>query len=108
MGNKGLCGPLVCDGVSVGACFTIEDEGGRQVASVMFGHGIERDEAMARGQLFAVAPALLEALEEAVAHAQPLPGPLGAPLSEHQDVWPEWVVNARALIAEAREQKVQS
>jgi hypothetical protein len=56
----------------------------------------ERDAA-----LIAAAPDLLAALIEAVKHAQPLPAPLGSPLTEHAGVWPDWVIAARAAIARA-------
>lgn len=45
------------------------------------------------------APELAAVLRAAVAAAQPLPAPLGPPLSEHVDTWPQWVVDARALLA---------
>lgn len=39
-------------------------------------------------------------LRKALAAAQPIPAPLGQPLTEHVDVWPEWVVEARTLLGE--------
>ena len=55
----------------------------------------------ANAALIAAAPDLLAALTEAVKHAQPLPAPLGSPLTEHADVWPDWVIAARAAITRA-------
>jgi hypothetical protein len=55
----------------------------------------------ANAALIAAGPDLLEALTEAVKHAQPLPSPLGSPLTEHADVWPDWVIAARAAITRA-------
>jgi hypothetical protein len=47
----------------------------------------------------AIVNVLAAALRQAVASAQPLPAPLGPPLTEHVDVWPEWVIEARAALA---------
>jgi hypothetical protein len=57
--------------------------------------------------LAAAAPALLSALKLAVAKTMPIPSPLGPPLSEHVDTFPEWVSTARRVIeaAEALEAK---
>ena len=48
--------------------------------------------------LVMAAPTLLTLLEEAVRTAMPLPAPLGPPMTEHKDLWPEWVGQARELI----------
>lgn len=44
-------------------------------------------------------PELVALLRTAACSAQPLTAPLGPPLTKHVDKWPQWVVDARALLA---------
>ena len=55
----------------------------------------------ANARLIAAAPDLLAALIAAVEYAPLIPAPLGSPLTEHVDVWPDWVIAGRNAIAKA-------
>ena len=70
----------------------------RPIAYVQFAN-TDLEDGLFNACLIAAAPELYEALRAAVDAAQPLPAPLGPPLTEHVDVWPDWVIAARAALA---------